>query len=105
MKWEVIQRISICNLSLYEQIGESEQNIILWMDHRAAAEAATINDTEHPILDFVGGKVSLEMECPKLLWLKNHLPETWFRIGKAFDLPDFLTWKATLDETRLFIVN
>ncbi|XP_063378355.1 FGGY carbohydrate kinase domain-containing protein [Cydia fagiglandana] len=72
----------------------NEQNIIMWMDHRAQAEADFINSTNHEILKYVGGKVSLEMEIPKLLWLKKH-SSNWSEFGHFFDLPDFLTWKAT----------
>ncbi|XP_063359206.1 FGGY carbohydrate kinase domain-containing protein [Cydia amplana] len=72
----------------------NEQNIIMWMDHRAQAEADFINTTNHDILKYVGGKVSLEMEIPKLLWLKKH-SNNWAEFGYFFDLPDFLTWKAT----------
>lgn len=72
----------------------------MWMDHRAQAEADLINKTNHEILKYVGGKVSLEMEMPKLLWLKKHLPHKWTEFGYFFDLPDFLTWKATGSYTR-----
>ncbi|CAK1545165.1 unnamed protein product [Leptosia nina] len=82
------------------ETGNNEQNIIMWMDHRAHEEANSINKTGHEILKFVGGKVSLEMEMPKLLWLKKHLPQTWKKCGYFFDLPDFLTWKATGSLTR-----
>ncbi|XP_059056974.1 FGGY carbohydrate kinase domain-containing protein [Achroia grisella] len=75
--------------------NNNEQNIIMWMDHRAQAEADIINKKNHEILKYVGGKVSLEMEIPKLLWLKKHLPTKWAQFGHFFDLPDFLTWKAT----------
>lgn len=75
--------------------GANKQNIIMWMDHRANAEAALINKTNHDILKYCGGKVSLEMEMPKLLWLKKNLPDKWTAYGYFFDLPDFLTWKAT----------
>ncbi|XP_058832044.1 FGGY carbohydrate kinase domain-containing protein [Topomyia yanbarensis] len=76
--------------------GSNEQNIILWMDHRAQAEADLINATKHELLNYVGGGVSLEMECPKLLWLKkNMFRQTWTKAGAFFDLPDFLTYKAT----------
>jgi FGGY-family pentulose kinase len=80
--------------------GAAEQNIIVWMDHRAAAQAERINAGGHDVLRYVGGRVSLEMEVPKLLWLKEHLPESWRRAAHFFDLPDFLTWRATGSDTR-----
>ncbi|KAE9524808.1 hypothetical protein AGLY_014858 [Aphis glycines] len=82
--------------------GEREQNVILWMDHRAKKEADFINRTNHRVLKYVGGKISLEMETPKILWLKNNLPKNsfWKKVGKFFDLPDFLTWKATNSVSR-----
>lgn len=82
--------------------GHDENNIILWMDHRAVEETNFINATQHGLLNYVGGKVSLEMQCPKLLWLKNNLNSNcWTKAGKFFDLPDFLTWKCTGDDSRL----
>ncbi|GLH03762.1 uncharacterized protein GBIM_09616 [Gryllus bimaculatus] len=81
--------------------GNNEQNIILWMDHRANDEAAFINYLNNPVLKYVGGKISLEMETPKLLWLKRNLKEQcWDKAGYFFDLPDFLTWKATGSQSR-----
>lgn len=80
--------------------GRTEQNIIVWMDHRAIAQAGRINATKHRVLDFVGGIISPEMQTPKMLWLKQHMPTTWANAGYLFDLPDFLTWRATQDATR-----
>ncbi|THD46056.1 ribulokinase, partial [Enterobacteriaceae bacterium ML5] len=80
--------------------GRSEQNIIVWMDHRAITQAERINATGHRVLEFVGGIISPEMQTPKLLWLKQHMPTTWNNVGHLFDLPDFLTWRATQDATR-----
>ncbi|XP_013194694.2 FGGY carbohydrate kinase domain-containing protein [Amyelois transitella] len=84
-----------CNPIAVSNSNNNEQNIIMWMDHRAQTEADFINKTDHEILKYVGGKVSLEMEIPKLLWLKKHLANKWSDFGLFFDLPDFLTWKAT----------
>lgn len=70
------------------------------MDHRADKETEAVNKTNHPVLQFVGGNISLEMQVPKLMWLKKNLPETWKNAGKFFDLPDFLTWKATKADSR-----
>jgi FGGY-family pentulose kinase len=70
------------------------------MDHRSLAETEAINRTRHPVLRYVGGVISPEMETPKLLWLKKNLPASWKRARHFFDLPDFLTYRATGDPTR-----
>lgn len=75
--------------------GDPAQDVILWADHRAGAEADEINAGDHAVLRYVGGRISLEMQMPKLLWLKRHAPETWRRAGYFFDLPDYLTFRAT----------
>jgi FGGY-family pentulose kinase len=80
--------------------GRAEQNVVVWMDHRALEQTERINRTGHAVLRYVGGVISPEMEMPKLLWLKEHLPASWQRTARFFDLPDFLTYRATGDETR-----
>jgi len=77
---------------------DDNRNIILWMDHRAIHEAEEINklSSEHSnVLKYVGNKVSPEMEIPKLLWTKKHLPDSWKRTQHFFDLADFMAYKAT----------
>ena len=44
--------------------------------------------------------MSLEMEAPKMLWLKRHMPTEIFEQSMFFDLPDLLTYKATGDLAR-----
>jgi FGGY-family pentulose kinase len=80
--------------------GDPSANVIVWMDHRAIHEAATINQTHHAVLDYVGGVISPEMQTPKLLWLKRHLPETWARAARFLDLADFLAYRATGVDVR-----
>lgn len=80
--------------------GRDAHNVIVWMDHRAIDEAERINATGHEVLKYVGGKISPEMQAPKLLWLKENMPEAWQRAAYFFDLPDFLTFRATGDATR-----
>lgn len=77
-----------------------ERNIMVWMDHRAREQAARINQTGHRVLDFVGGRISPEMETPKLLWLKENRPEVFAQAWQFMDLTDFLTWKASGDLAR-----
>ena len=40
------------------------------------------------------------MEVPKILWLKHHMAPDRFDRCQFFDLPDFLTYRATGARTR-----
>jgi FGGY-family pentulose kinase len=80
--------------------GDDRWNVIVWMDHRAVEQAARINATGHDVLRYVGGVISPEMECPKILWLSQHLPSSFDRVGRFLDLADFLSYRATLNDTR-----
>lgn len=75
--------------------GEGGWDTIAWLDHRALDEAAECTASGHLVLDYFGGAMSPEMQVPKLLWLKRHLPRSWADAGYFFDLADFLTWKAS----------
>src|SRR3982075_2448652 len=75
--------------------GDQRRNVIVWMDHRAIAEARLVNDTHDDVLRYVGGSISPEMEIPKLLWLKRYLPSTYNKAGHFFDLADYLSFRAT----------
>jgi D-ribulokinase len=80
--------------------GDGQRNVIVWMDHRAIAEARLVNDTHDEVLQYVGGSISPEMEIPKLLWLKRHLPSTYRSAGHFFDLADYLSFRATGSTAR-----
>jgi D-ribulokinase len=75
--------------------GDPERNIIVWMDHRAIDQANRINASSQPVLRYVGGTISPEMETPKLLWLAENMPRTFASAWQFFDLTDFLTWRCT----------
>ncbi|AJY47463.1 FGGY-family carbohydrate kinase [Martelella endophytica] len=84
-------------------VGPSEdaaRNIIVWMDHRAIGQANRINAGGYDVLNYVGGRISPEMETPKLLWLKENRPETFAKAQHFFDLSDFLSWRATGSTAR-----
>ena len=79
--------------------AEDERNIIVWLDHRAVAQASAINLGAHERLATVGGVISPEMEVPKMLWLKEAMPAAFSRVdgdgGKFLDLADYLAYRAT----------
>ena len=84
-------------------VGPSDdpaRNIIVWMDHRAVAQADRINATGHDVLKYVGGRISPEMETPKLLWLLENKPTVFADAWQFLDLTDFLTWRASGDLSR-----
>lgn len=80
--------------------GDSRRNVIVWMDHRAVKQAEKINSSNSPVLQYCGGALSPEMEPPKLLWVKENLPESWSMVFRWMDLSDWLSYRATGDDTR-----
>ncbi|WP_022706229.1 FGGY-family carbohydrate kinase [Paracoccus zeaxanthinifaciens] len=72
-----------------------DRDVIAWFDHRAEEQADRINATAHPVLQYVGGRISPEMQTPKLLWLKENRNQAYKSADHFFDLTDFLTWKAS----------
>lgn len=79
-----------------------DRNVVLWLDHRPVEETEKINATQHKVLKYVGGQMSIEMEIPKILWLKNNMPPEQFDRCKFYDLTDALTHLATGTEVRSF---
>jgi FGGY-family pentulose kinase len=80
--------------------GESRWNVIVWMDHRAKAQASRLSATRHDVLRYVGGRLSPEMQTPKLAWLREHMPDTFRAAAAFFDLPDYLAFRATDADVR-----
>ena len=90
--------ISVTPPEFVEEI--SAHNVILWLDHRAEEETRKINSTGHNLLRYVGGTMSVEMEMPKILWLKNNMPKELFDRCSFYDLTDALEHLATGNEKR-----
>ncbi|KAG6430888.1 hypothetical protein SASPL_108961 [Salvia splendens] len=79
---------------------DSRRNVIVWMDHRAVKQSERINLSKSPVLEYCGGSVSPEMQTPKLLWVKENLKESWSMTFRWMDLSDWLSYRATGDDTR-----
>lgn len=80
----------------------NDHNVVLWLDHRPEEETKKINATKHNLLRYVGGTMSIEMEIPKVLWLKNNMPKELYDRCKFYDLTDALEHLATGNEKRSF---
>ena len=80
--------------------GSPDRDVMVWMDHRAVAEAEEINAGGYDVLQFVGGRISPEMQTPKLLWLSRHRPEAFSSATHFMDLADWLTYWMTGSEAR-----
>src|SRR3981081_2101551 len=52
--------------------GDQRRNVIVWMDHRATAQARSINHTHRDCLRYVGGSISPPKGNSKCLWRKTH---------------------------------
>jgi len=85
--------------------GDDDWNIIVWRDHRAIDQVTRINDGGYDVLRYVGGIMSPEQEPPKLLWIKENLPQTWERTAKFFDLADFMVFQSTGQDLRSLCTN
>ena len=81
---------------------DTDRNIILWLDHRPLEEAKIINATQHGLLRYVGGTMSVEMEIPKILWLKRNMSPDLFARSTFYDLADALTYLVTDRDARSF---
>jgi ribulose kinase len=90
--------------SIFSHPLHERRRIDPWMQkiQRAVQETETVNATNHALLRYVGGAMSIEMEIPKILWLKNNLPDGLFEKCKFYDLVDALTHFATGGETRSY---
>ncbi|MEI4472393.1 FGGY-family carbohydrate kinase [Frigidibacter sp. MR17.24] len=68
---------------------------ILWMDARAAAEAAFSAGVEHPVLALSGGSNAVEWLIPKAMWVARNDPGLWARTGVICEALDFVNFRLT----------
>ncbi|MFN3169568.1 MAG: FGGY-family carbohydrate kinase [Hyphomicrobiales bacterium] len=80
--------------------ADGVRDSIAWLDHRAVAEAEAINASGAAVLQAVGGRISPEMQVPKLAWLAKHQPDIIAQAGGFYDLPDWLVHRATGSDVR-----
>jgi len=67
---------------------------VLWMDVRAAEEAAE-TAIDHPVLRYSGGSDAAEWLVPKAMWFRRHEPAVWARAVHVVEGLDYLTFLLT----------
>ncbi|MGQ3214240.1 MAG: FGGY-family carbohydrate kinase [Shinella sp.] len=68
---------------------------ILWMDNRAAQQARRMTETKHPALRRSRLGVSSEWMLPKILWIKETLPDVYERSRWFVEMTDYLALRLT----------
>ena len=79
-------------------IGDDDAPVgpsLLWMDTRAADEAAEITRTGHPVLRYTGCQVSPEWMLPKAVWLARHDPPRYAAARRIVDVHDWVMFRLT----------
>lgn len=78
-----------------------ENDVIMWLDHRAVSQAQVISSSCSKVLDQFGGICSPEFSLSKLIWLKENQSLRIQSSNGLFELPDWLVYKCIGDEPAL----
>ena len=83
---------------LADEDGTPLRKAIVWLDNRATAEAASIENRfgVQKVYEVTGQpEITATWPASKLLWLRNNEPETFSKIKKVFLLEDYLLYRLT----------
>ena len=84
-------------LVVLDEAGEILRPAILWNDQRTAAECAEIEERVglERLIQLTGNRALTGFTAPKLLWLRNHEPETFARIRHVLLPKDYVRFRRT----------
>ena len=84
-------------LVVLDEQGDVLRPAILWNDQRTAAECAEIEERVGlaRLIQLTGNRALTGFTAPKLLWLRNHEPETFARIAHVLLPKDYVRFRAT----------
>lgn len=85
-----------CSLVINASSGDNsvENDVIMWLDHRAVKEAQVVSSSCSRALDQFGGVCSPEFSLSKLIWLKENQLQRLQSSDGLFELPDWLVYKC-----------
>jgi FGGY-family pentulose kinase len=84
-----------CTVVATDLEGTPLRKALLWMDQRAAIEAADLSATSDPRLRYVSGRLSPEWMLPKALWLKRNEPKTYEGAARIVECTDWMMHRLT----------
>ena len=85
-----------CTVVALDETDRVLRPALLWMDVRAARQAARIAHSSHPARKYNGGgPVSAEWYSCKALWLKEEEPATYQQATHIVECNDWLTFRLT----------
>jgi xylulokinase len=86
-------------LVLLDERDEVLRPAILWNDQRTAAECDLIRETigAERLIAITGNDALTGFTAPKLVWVRDHEPETWARIAHVLLPKDFVRLHLTGD--------
>lgn len=72
---------------------------MLWADQRGAAHVAMIEQRidRQTLLQHTGSRASVSFSAPKIMWLRQHEPQSWARCTKIVQPKDWLRLRLTGD--------
>ena len=86
-----------CTLVFLDENGEMVRDPVLWMDVRAAEEAAEIDGMrdQFAATRFYRPVFRADTLVPKCMWIKRHEPGSWRKTATVFEFVDWVNWKLT----------
>jgi xylulokinase len=84
-------------LVVLDGAGDVIRPAILWNDQRTAAECAEIEERIglERLIQLTGNRALTGFTAPKLVWLRNHEPETYARIRHVLLPKDYVRFRRT----------
>ena len=84
-------------LVVLDESGDVLRPAILWNDQRTAAECAEIEERVglERLIQLTGNRALTGFTAPKLLWVRNHEPETFARVRHVLLPKDYVRFRRT----------
>ena len=80
--------------------GDDTWNVVVWIDHRATAQAARIDATGHEVLRYVGGNGVAGDADPQAALARRAPARVVEASPRLLNLPDYLVYRATGVDVR-----